>query len=275
MSRDPHRFVNELDGDAVEQLIGRLESRAKDQIFTDLWSKYIDRLTLSASTRLLEVGCGTGNVLRSIALLKQDWNGAMVGVEQSEAFINAAQRFAARDGIADQIEFRVGDAHSLDFPAASFDIVIANTVISHVTDPLAVLDEMSRVVKPDGIIVIFDGDYASLSYAYPDHAFGKRMDDALTRVTFNNPWIMRDLPRLFAEHGLRIVETWGEAVVEIGDSSYFKSFAATYVPYVLRETELPAADVERWHTEQLDAMRSGKFFASCNYCTYLLQHAHG
>ena len=274
MSRDPHRFVNELDSDAISQLIDRLEKRAKDKVFTALWSKYIDRLTLLTSTQLLEVGCGTGNILRSIALQRQEWIGGMVGIEQSKTFINAAQRFAAQDGVADQIEFHVGDAHKLDFPDAAFDIVIANTVISHVTDPLVVLNEMSRVLKPNGTLVIFDGDYASLTYAYANHAFGKRMDEALTRVTFNNPSIMRDLPRLLSEHGLRITDAWGEAVIEIGDSSYFKSFAATYVPYVLRETELPAADVERWHREQLDAMHSGQFFASCNYCTYLLQHAY-
>ena len=274
MSRDPHRFVNELDDDAVEGLIDRLESRAKDDVFTALWSKYVDLLTLSASSRLLEVGCGTGNVLRSIALRKGGWVGDMVGVEQCEAFIDAARRFAIQEGVADQIEFRVGDAHGLDFPASTFDIVIANTVISHVTDPLTVLDEMSRVVKPNGTLVIFDGDYASLTYAYPDHGFGRRMDDALARVTFNNPSIMRDLPRLFADHDLRITDAWGEVVVEIGESSYFKSFAATYVPYVLRDSELPAADVEQWHAGQLDAMRSGQFFASCNYYTYLLQRVH-
>ena len=92
-------------------------------------------------------------------------------------------------------------------------------MISHVTDPLAVLDQMSRVVKPGGVLVIFDGDYASLTYAYPDRVFGDRIDDALARVTFNNPSIMRELPRRFAAHGLQISEAWGEVVAEIGSGS--------------------------------------------------------
>ena len=41
--------------------------------------------------------------------------------------------------MADRVEFVVGDAHALDFAAASFDAVVAYTLLSHVRDPLAVL----------------------------------------------------------------------------------------------------------------------------------------
>lgn len=59
------------------------------------------------------------------------------------------------------IEFRVGDVHGLGFADASFDAVIAHTLLSHVTDPLAVLKEAARLVQLEGPVVIFDGDYAS------------------------------------------------------------------------------------------------------------------
>jgi hypothetical protein len=80
---------------------------------------------------------------------------------------------------------------------------------------------------------------------------------------------MRDLPRLLPEFGLKLTAAWGDAGVEIGKGSYFKSFAETYVPYVKRAGLLPAQAVDVWLDEQREAMKNGTFFAACNYYTFL------
>lgn len=267
-ARDPHRFINELDLEALDRLVARLESRAKDTVFTRLFEKYADRLGLSAGTRVLEVGCGTGATLRMLAR-RSDFAGSACGVDQSAHFVEAANRFARAENVGDRVTFQVGDAHSLDFPSASFDVVIAHTLISHVAEPDKVLAEMARVVRPGGIVAIFDGDYSSLTYAYPDHEFGQRMDRALATATFNNPLIMRDLPRLLPAHGLSLLDAWGDAVAEIGSGSYFKSFAETYVPYVKRAEMLPAEAIDKWLDDQCSAMSARTFFAACTYYAYL------
>jgi SAM-dependent methyltransferase len=267
-ARDPHRFVNELDQAALERLIDRLESRAQDAVFARLFQKYAARLALPPNAQVLEIGGGTGATLRMLAR-REDFTGKAFGVDQSRHFIEAAIKFSRAENISDKIDFRVGDAHSLDFPAATFDVVIAHTVISHVTEPAMVLGEMARVVRPGGTVVIFDGDYASLTYAFPDHSFGHQMDVALATATFNNPRIMRDLPRLLPGLGLRVTEAWGDAVVEIGSGGFFRSFAETYVPYVKRAGMLPAQAVDVWLNEQRQAMDNGTFFAACIYYTYL------
>ena len=268
VARDPHRFVNELDNAAVERLIARLESRAKDAVFARLFDKYAAQLALPPSAHVLEVGCGTGAMTRFLAH-RTDFTGMAVGVDQNLAFIEAASRFAQDENVSERVDFRVGDAHSLDYSPATFDAVIAHTLISHVTEPTMVLREMARVVRPGGTVVIFDGDYASLTYACPDHDLGRRMDAALANASFNNPLIMRDLPRLLPELGLKMTAAWGDAVVEIGTGSYFKSFAETYAPYVTRAGLLSAETVETWLAAQRQAMENGTFFASCNYYTYL------
>ncbi len=267
-ARDPHRFINELDDAALQRLVNRLESRARDDVFARLLDKYVTHLAIPPKARVLEVGCGTGAVLRAIAR-RPDFGGQATGVDQCPTFIETASRFAQREGVGDRLDFRVGDAHRLDFPAGTFDVVIAHTLISHVTAPLAVLGEMARVVRPGGTVVVFDGDYASLTYAFADHVFGQQMDTALANATFNNPLIMRDLPRLLREHGLELAEAWGDAVAEIGSGSYFRSFAETYVPYVKRAEMLPEAVVDEWLRVQRQAMEDGTFFAACNYYTYL------
>ncbi len=271
-ARDPHRFINELDDAALQRLVNRLESRARDDVFARLLDKYVTHLAIPPKARVLEVGCGTGAVLRAIAR-RPDFGGQATGVDQCPTFIETASRFAQREGVGDRLDFRVGDAHRLDFPAGTFDVVIAHTLISHVTAPLAVLGEMARVVRPGGTVVVFDGDYASLTYAFADHVFGQQMDTALANATFNNPLIMRDLPRLLREHGLELAEAWGDAVAEIGSGSYFRSFAETYVPYVKRAEMLPEAVVDEWLQAQRQAMEDGTFFAACNYYTYLARRS--
>ena len=268
MARDPHRFVNELDDARIERLIDRLESRAKDAVFTRLFDKYAAKLNLPSPAQVLEVGCGTGVVVRSLAR-RQDFSGTATGIDHSPAFIDAARRFAQEEGVSDRVAFQVGDAHKMDFEDGQFDAVIAHTLISHVTEPKAVIKEMARVARPGGIVAIFDGDYASLTYAFPDHDFGQKMDRALAEASFNNPLIIRDLPRLLPEMGLEIVETLPEVVAETGGGSYFKSFAETYAPLVASGGLLPAEKVGDWLAAQRQAMEEGTFFASCNYYTYL------
>lgn len=267
-ARDPHRYVNELDAAALERLIARLESRAKDEVFTRLFDKYASRLLAEAPARVLEIGSGTGAMMRSLAR-RPEFTGTALGIEQSPAFVEAARRLADQEGVGDRVEFRVGDAHRLDVADQSFDAVIINTVISHVSDTTTVLREMARVVRKGGTVAIFDGDYASMTYAHPDYELGRRMDAALVAATFNNPRIMRELPGLLPQLGLQIREAWGDAVSEIGSASFFKSFAETYVPYVIDAGLVPAEVVRAWHADELRAMENGTFFGACNYYTYL------
>ncbi len=267
-ARDPYRFVNELDDAAVENLINRLESRAKDRVFTRLFDKYAAQLNLPHASQILVVGCGTGVIVRLLAH-RSDFPGIVLGVDHSRVFIEAARRFAHEEGIDDRVEFRIGDAHRLDFPEGAFDVAIAHTVISHVTEPATILREMARVVRPGGTVAVFDGDYASLTFACPDPAFGRQMDAALATATFNNPLVMRDMPRMLAEVGLEGISAMPDVVAEIGKWSYFKSFAETNAPLVAAGGLLSAEAVAEWLTAQRQSVDHGTFFASCNYYTYL------
>lgn len=267
-ARDPHRFVNELDAAAVKRLIDRLENRAKDVVFTRLFDKYITALALPPKAKVLEIGCGTGSMLRML-VRRGDFDGTVLGIEQSPVFVDAARGFATAEGIGDRVEFRVGDAHHVDVPDASFDAVIVNTVLSHVTAPGTVLGEIARVLRPGGKTVVFDGDYASFTYAYPDVELGRRMDNALTGAVFNNPRIMRELAALLPQHGLELVDAWGDAVAEIGRGSFFKSFAEAYLSNIIDAGLVPAAEANAWYAAQQKAMQDGTFFASCVYYTFI------
>ncbi len=268
-SVDPHCRSHSLDHDTAKRLIHRLESRAQDKVFTRLFDRYADSLELTDQSITLEVGCGTGAMMRSL-VNKPNFRGRIVGVDQSAAFVEAAKNLAEKSGVSDRLEFRLGDAHQLEWEDAKFDLVIAHTVVSHVVDPHGVIKEFSRILRQGGILAIFDGDYSSLTYAFPDDPeLGRRMDHALAETTFHNPRIMRDLIQLLPISGFDIEQILADVVSEIGTASYFKSFADTYAPMVATGRLMDAQEVAHWVAGQANLMESRRFFASCNYYTYL------
>lgn len=267
-ARDPHRFINDLEPGMIDRLVERLESRGKDRVFTRLFDNYSSRLDLQSDAQVLEIGCGTGVVARALAR-KDDADIHVTGIDHSPALIRVAYQLADEEGVANRLTFKVGDAHALPYADACFDAVILHTVISHVSDPSTVLEEARRVLCPGCTLVVFDGDYASLTYGYPDSEMGRKMEWALARAAFNNPVVMRELPWLLTAIGLDLHDTLADVVSEIGQASYFRSLAETYVPLIAPAGLARQAEVDAWMDVQRKAMQDNRFFASCNYYSAL------
>ena len=106
------------------------------------------------SGRLLDIGCGPGNIALKIARRLPPIQ--VVGVDFSVNMIRAARAAAAAQQLTRRTAFFAGDANRLSFPDRSFDFVLSNSVLHHLHDPLAMLNEMARVVKTGGIVLLRD-----------------------------------------------------------------------------------------------------------------------
>jgi ubiquinone/menaquinone biosynthesis C-methylase UbiE len=144
---DVYRITDKLDDPTLEALVTRLEARGKHPRFTAMMNDYFDAMKIESRTAVLDLGCGTGVAARAIARRK-GFAGHVTGIDVSPYLTAAAKRLAEEEGLAGAVDFRTGDSQSLDLPDASFDAVIAHTLVSHVPDPLTVLREIARVVKP-------------------------------------------------------------------------------------------------------------------------------
>ena len=267
-ARDIYRFINELENDTIQQIIERLEFRGKDPTFSGWLKTYLNKLELEPSAHVLALGCGTGIEVRVLAG-KSGFSGHIVGIDQSPALIEAAQQFSKQEGLNQHVEFLVGDVHNLDYADASFDAVIAHTLISHVADPLAVIEEATRLIKPNCQIAIFDGDYASWAFAYSDPNFAKKVDETLVGFIVNNPRVMRTLPRLLTQAGLALEEMTPHILAEVGKGSFFLGAAETYAPLLVKAGLLTEDQMDSWLKEQRRSHEEGTFFAAGNYYTYL------
>jgi phosphatidylethanolamine/phosphatidyl-N-methylethanolamine N-methyltransferase len=103
----------------------------------------------AGSGRILEVGVGTG-----ISLLSYQRNHRIVGIDISAPMLRRAQERVAEHSLSNVEALAVMDAKHLALPDASFDVVVAQYVITAVPDPEATLDEFLRVLKPGGEIVL-------------------------------------------------------------------------------------------------------------------------
>jgi ubiquinone/menaquinone biosynthesis C-methylase UbiE len=266
-TRDAYEFINELDRSTVEALINRLEFRAQDANFSQFREAYLEKLALPPSAAVLDLGCGTGVLARALAA--RGFAERLVGVDQSPVLIESAKRLASDERIGEHIDFRVGDVHHLDLRDAEFDAAIAHTLLSHVSDPLQVLREAARVVRPGGWVVAFDGDYASWTFGCSDPVLARAMEDAIMAAVVSKPRVMRDMPRLLREVGMRRVETLGFVYLDVGKGGFFPGAAEAYAPLVARAGLLSQADIDRWLNEQRQSMRDETFFSACNYYAYL------
>jgi ubiquinone/menaquinone biosynthesis C-methylase UbiE len=96
--------------------------------------------------RVLDFGCGVGRSTRMYA----EMGAARVdGFDLSRERLEVAQRNAERDGLADRIFFRHLSAEEIDYPDASFDLVLGKAILHH-TDMQQTSRQLARVLRPEG-----------------------------------------------------------------------------------------------------------------------------
>jgi SAM-dependent methyltransferase len=109
---------------------------------------------LMPGEHVVDVGCGAG-IDSIIAARMVGSTGAVIGIDMTPAMVEKA-RAGAEEGELDNVEFRQGLAESLPVPDGWADVVISNGVLNLFPDKLAGLQEMARVLRPEGRLQIGD-----------------------------------------------------------------------------------------------------------------------
>jgi ubiquinone/menaquinone biosynthesis C-methylase UbiE len=104
-----------------------------------------------APQRILDVGCGTGYLLRRLAA-RCPQAAELAGIDAAPAMVAVAAA-AATD---DRLHFSAGTAETLPWPGETFDLVVSTTSFDHWSDQQAGLRECARVMVPGGYLVLAD-----------------------------------------------------------------------------------------------------------------------
>jgi demethylmenaquinone methyltransferase/2-methoxy-6-polyprenyl-1,4-benzoquinol methylase len=116
-------------------------------------SELVARVAASEPKRILDVATGTAGV--ALALARR--TGADVtGIDISESMLARGRDRVRNAGLDDRVKLQAGRAEELPFPNASFDAVSFTYLLRYVHDPAATLAELSRVLRPGGVLVSLD-----------------------------------------------------------------------------------------------------------------------
>ncbi|KAJ5756696.1 hypothetical protein N7533_006239 [Penicillium manginii] len=136
---------------------------------------------LKPSMKILDLGCGPGSITTDLAEYVPE--GHVVGLDRA-VILDQARELASSRGVTN-IEFIDGDANELPFESGTFDVCCCHQLLQHVGNPILVLEEMRRVVKPGGIIAAREADYSVFSW-YPESRGLSEWQELYDRVARHN-----------------------------------------------------------------------------------------
>jgi len=233
-----------------------LRGRAEDEALAR--REYLQLLGVAPGERVLDVGCGSGVVTRALAELVGP-RGAVVGMDSSPALLDVAREYANEDGIADRIEWRVGDCRQMPFEGGSFDAVIAATVLAHVPDAERALAEMVRVTKFGGRVGVFDFDGDGFLISHPDRQVTRRIVAAQCDHGAVDGQLVRHLPGLLTRLGLDDVKAKAFMPLERDPAGFYAGFAKRAASTAAKAGAITEEELSTWLTAFDEILRTDRF----------------
>jgi ubiquinone/menaquinone biosynthesis C-methylase UbiE len=252
---DVYARISEADRALQERLADVIELRAAEPRYAAIVRAHLERIPLPAGARLVEIGCGTGSVTRSIA--RRAEVAEAVGIDPCPVFIERARDLA---GDLAHLRFADGDGRALPLPDASFDTALIHTTLSHVPGPEQLIAEARRVLRPGGTLAVFDGDYATATVALaPGDPLQACVGAFLTQYV-HDPWLVRRLPRLVQAAGFELVAVESHGYVEAPAATYMLTWVDRGADALLQAGTIDADTAEAFHREARARSARGSWF---------------
>ncbi|CAA9225291.1 Ubiquinone/menaquinone biosynthesis methyltransferase UbiE @ 2-heptaprenyl-1,4-naphthoquinone methyltransferase [uncultured Coleofasciculus sp.] len=103
---------------------------------------------------ILDAGTGTARIPIIMCQRRPQWQ--IIGIDLAQSMLEIARQNVEQAGLQQQIKLELVDAKQMPYPEAHFDMVISNSIIHHLPNPLPFLQELKRVLKPNGAIFLRD-----------------------------------------------------------------------------------------------------------------------
>jgi len=243
---DPRSFIRFLDANDADEWTRAHKGRA------------LALLEAQPGSRFLDVGCGTGTDVRTLAQ-QVGPEGKVVGIDLSTVMITEAQKRA--EGSHVPMEFKQASVYDLPFADDTFDGCYSFLTFDILEHPQPALAEVIRVVKPGGRIVNSGCDYDTIIVDAPNRALTRTLQHFYCDSLYNG-WIGRQLRGLYKEAGLQEIAVLPDTAV-VTDYAFVKQ--RTLQPLVDRALAvgiISAADATAWLRSLYEASQAGRFFSA-------------
>lgn len=125
--------------------------------FSDVNQDFANLVTASyphREARVLDLGTGTARIPILLAQQCPQWH--IDGVDLAPSMLAVGQKNVAIAQLTQHITLHVADSKQLPWEDQSFDVIMSNSLIHHLPDPLPCFREMRRLLKPNGVIIVRD-----------------------------------------------------------------------------------------------------------------------
>lgn len=245
------------------KLADTLELRGRTPAQVRLRQRFLRFVPIRPGQHVLEIGCGTGVVLRDLMALVGR-RGEVTGLDSSRTMLTRA-RTLARGVAGASLRLRHGDGNKLPFAPARFDVALAITVILHVADPLRVVKELARVTRAGGRVGLQDQDFGLVGAAHPDRALTDRILDGVAARIYEEPYSGRRLPALLRDAGLEDVRVLADVYQDTALTDFSRAFLERRAENAVRFGIVDASTAARWLGGFNDYLARGAFVLTMNY----------
>lgn len=256
--RSPFADIDRMPPDFVATIMAALEGMAAHPEIQRVRQVARQALCPMPAQRLLDAGCGAGEVARQLATEVAP-TGEVVALDLSATTVATAA--SRHDGSA--VRYVEGDVSALDFHDGAFDGVRCERVLQHLADPDQAVAELVRVTRPGGRICLVDTDWESMIVdGLPEHLVATLKEHLYGRVMLHHRSIGRTLRRRLVRAGVADLEA-------VPVTCYFASPGATTsvlpmfnAQHAAKTGMIPAEIHDEWFAAIDMAAARGEFLAA-------------
>ena len=261
---DPYADLAQAPVDMQTTIADAMAKRAMDPAQVALRRDYLSDISLPDDAFAVELGSGTGHVTCDLV----DVAGAAraLGIEPSKVMADRARTDHAE---RKNISFEIGDAKSTGLTEDSCDMVLMHTLLCHVPDPQDAVNEAARILKPEGILAICDGDYDTATTAIGEFDPLEQLVKFMIQENVTNLHIMRRIGPLLDAAGFTAGQTRGHGYIATGDAAYFMTVIDRGATIMAERGLIASATAAALKDEARNRLQRNAFFGFMSYVSVI------
>ncbi|MBX7234161.1 MAG: methyltransferase domain-containing protein [Caldilineales bacterium] len=248
-----------LPPDEARSLARFIAARAEIPDQRQAYAALLETLAPQPGERLLDMGCGAGNLARRLAEQVGE-SGEVVGADISQAMLEVAREGSALP----HLRYEQTDGLALPFPAGYFDGAILARTLMHAQHPHEILVELRRVVRPGGRLAILEADWGTCTVDHSNRALSRRIIDWRTDAIDGDNWMGRQLVGRCLEAGWEIGAVSILATIGRNASTTHFGSLRRCADLAIQHRIITQAEYDAWVGELDERLAAGRFFATIN-----------
>lgn len=262
----PDVFANitKVPSEMLDVIANVLETRATIPSQQDMIKSYLGEIEFPENSRVLEIGCGTGPICRSLASILNVRE--VIGIDPSEHLLAKAKELSeGQEGIS----YQAGDGKKLNFDDDSFNSVILHTLLTHVPGPEDVLSEAYRVLKPGGWLGVCDGDFDTATLRLSSSDPLQACCEAFVENFVNDRYLVRKMSALVQDAGFEVQPLKSYGLVETLSPGLTMSWVDRGADALVQNRTISSELGEALKKEGRKRAEQGEFFGYMAYASLI------